>query len=89
MQFDRARHKTKEEREKILRKLSGIKEPPKKKEKEKKPPRAPTKPRCASNRGMQLIRSMRPQKRKRNTQPRGSLLLQSPTQKHAAHAISR
>jgi len=31
------RGKTPEEREKILRKLSGIKEPPKKKEKEKKP----------------------------------------------------
>jgi hypothetical protein len=31
------RGKTGEEREKILRKLSGIKEPPKKKEKEKKP----------------------------------------------------
>jgi tRNA nucleotidyltransferase (CCA-adding enzyme) len=31
------RGKTREEREKILRKLSGIKEPPKKKEKEKKP----------------------------------------------------
>src|SRR5208282_896117 len=31
------RGKTPEEREKMLRKLSGIKEPPKKKEKEKKP----------------------------------------------------
>ena len=34
------RGKTPEEREKILRKLSGIKEPPKKKEKEKKPAKA-------------------------------------------------
>jgi tRNA nucleotidyltransferase/poly(A) polymerase len=34
------RAKTPEEREKILRKLSGIKEPPKKKEKEKKPSKA-------------------------------------------------
>src|SRR5271163_2651443 len=34
------RGKTPEEREKILRKLSGIKEPPKKKEKEKKPGKA-------------------------------------------------
>src|SRR5262249_32924575 len=34
------RGKTVEEREKILRKLSGIKEPPKKKEKEKKPAKA-------------------------------------------------
>ncbi len=34
------RGKTAEEREKILRKLSGIKEPPKKKEKEKKPSKA-------------------------------------------------
>jgi tRNA nucleotidyltransferase/poly(A) polymerase len=38
------RGKTPEEREKILRKLSGIKEPPKKKEKEKKPAKAAEKP---------------------------------------------
>jgi hypothetical protein len=38
------RGKTPEEREKILRKLSGIKEPPKKKEKEKKPAKAGGKP---------------------------------------------
>jgi tRNA nucleotidyltransferase (CCA-adding enzyme) len=38
------RGKTPEEREKILRKLSGIKEPPKKKEKEKKPTKHPEKP---------------------------------------------
>jgi len=37
------RGKTVEEREKILRKLSGIKEPPKKKEKEKKPSKAAAK----------------------------------------------
>lgn len=37
------RGKTPEEREKILRKLSGIKEPPKKKEKEKKPAKGPDK----------------------------------------------
>jgi tRNA nucleotidyltransferase/poly(A) polymerase len=38
------RGKTPEEREKILRKLSGIKEPPKKKEKEKKPAKPAEKP---------------------------------------------
>jgi tRNA nucleotidyltransferase (CCA-adding enzyme) len=38
------RGKTTEEREKILRKLSGIKEAPKKKEKEKKPSKAADKP---------------------------------------------
>jgi tRNA nucleotidyltransferase (CCA-adding enzyme) len=38
------RGKTPEERVKILRKLSGIKEPPKKKEKEKKSPKAAEKP---------------------------------------------
>jgi tRNA nucleotidyltransferase (CCA-adding enzyme) len=41
------RGKTTEEREKILRKLSGIKEVPKKKEKEKKPPKAAEKPHAA------------------------------------------
>jgi len=41
------RGKTPEEREKILRKLSGIKEQPKKKEKEKKPAKAGEKPAAA------------------------------------------
>lgn len=41
------RGKTAEEREKILRKLSGIKEPPKKKEKEKKPTKAAEKAHAA------------------------------------------
>jgi tRNA nucleotidyltransferase (CCA-adding enzyme) len=41
------RGKTVEEREKILRKLSGIKEPPKKKEKEKKPTKAAEKAHAA------------------------------------------
>ena len=40
--------KTPEEREKILRKLSGIKEPPKKKEKEKKPAKATDKSHAAA-----------------------------------------
>ena len=43
------RAKTKEEREKILRKLSGIKEPPKKKEKEKKPAKAAAKAHAAAH----------------------------------------
>src|SRR5258707_11670228 len=42
------RGKTKEEREKILRKLSGIKEPPKKKEKEKKPSKGADKAHAAA-----------------------------------------
>ena len=42
------RGKTKEEREKILRKLSGIKEQPKKKEKEKKPAKAAAKAHAAA-----------------------------------------
>ena len=43
------RGKTPEEREKILRKLSGIKEVPKKKEKEKKPAKSADKPRGAAD----------------------------------------
>src|SRR5260370_954798 len=42
------RGKTREEREKILRKLSGIKEPPKKKEKEKKPSKGADKAHAAA-----------------------------------------
>ena len=45
------RGKTKEEREKILRKLSGIKEPPKKKEKEKKPAKGHDKAHAAAAMG--------------------------------------
>ncbi|PYT82852.1 MAG: hypothetical protein DMG40_04285 [Acidobacteria bacterium] len=42
------RGKTPEEREKILRRLSGIKEPPKKKEREKKPPKGAAKAHAAA-----------------------------------------
>lgn len=42
------RGKTPEERQKILRKLSGIKEQPKKKEKEKKPAKGGEKPAAAA-----------------------------------------
>jgi len=45
------RGKTPEEREKILRKLSGIKEPPKKKEKEKKPAKGHDKAHAAAAMG--------------------------------------
>jgi tRNA nucleotidyltransferase/poly(A) polymerase len=45
------RGKTKEEREKTLRKLSGIKEPPKKKEKEKKPAKGHDKAHAAAAMG--------------------------------------
>jgi tRNA nucleotidyltransferase/poly(A) polymerase len=45
------RGKTPEEREKILRKLSGIKEQPKKKEKEKKPLKGAAKPHAAAAAG--------------------------------------
>ncbi len=56
------RGKTPEEREKILRKLSGIKEPPKKKEKEKKPAKGPDKHAAAkrSTRRTRLRRRRRP-----------------------------
>src|SRR5580700_9800542 len=45
------RGKTKEEREKILRKLTGIKEQPKKKEKEKKPAKGTDKAHAAAAMG--------------------------------------
>ena len=45
------RGKTKEEREKILRKITGIKEPPKKKEKEKKPAKGTDKAHAAAAMG--------------------------------------
>jgi hypothetical protein len=45
------RGKTPEERVKILRKLSGIKEPPKKREKEKKPPKGTDKAHAAAAMG--------------------------------------
>jgi len=45
------RGKTPEEREKILRKLSGIKEQPKKKEKEKKPAKSGEKPQTTADAG--------------------------------------
>src|SRR5262249_6219945 len=45
------RGKTPEEREKILRKLSGIKEPPKKKEKEKRPAKSAEKAAAAASSG--------------------------------------
>jgi tRNA nucleotidyltransferase (CCA-adding enzyme) len=45
------RGKTREEREKILRKITGIKEPPKKKEKEKKPSKAAAKAHAATAMG--------------------------------------
>ena len=60
------RGKTPEEREKILRKLSGIKEPPKKKEKEKKPAKGGEKARrrrsCST-----------PKKRRRKTRRPGKI----------------
>ncbi len=71
------RGKTHEEREKILRKLSGIKEPPKKKEKEKRASTRLTPPRPWAT---PLTKSTRPQKSKRRSrQPRGNLPLRSPT----------
>jgi len=45
------RGKTPEEREKILRKITGIKEPPKKKEKEKKPAKGTDKAHAAAAMG--------------------------------------
>ncbi|HVH70175.1 MAG TPA: hypothetical protein VNB49_03575, partial [Candidatus Dormibacteraeota bacterium] len=50
------RGKTPEEREKILRKLSGIKEPPKKKEREKKPAKTAAKKHAAVAVGGEAVR---------------------------------
>jgi len=64
------RGKTKEEREKILRKLSGIKEPPKKKEKEKKSSKGVDKAHAAAAMGDAAHKKHAPQKwRRRNTRP--------------------
>jgi len=74
------RGKTKEEREKILRKLSGIKEPPKKKEKEKKPPKGHDKAHAAAAMGEAAHKKHAAAKAEAKHAAKGSLLPQSLTQ---------
>jgi len=84
------RAKNKEEREKILRKLSGIKEPASKRKKGKEsPPRAPTKPTLPRQWGMQLIKSMRPPKAEAKHAAKGKLAAPKPHAKQRRSCISR
>jgi len=74
------RGKTREEREKILRKLSGIKEAPKKKEKERSRQRALTRLALRRRWATPLTRSTPPQKsRRQSRRPGGNLRPRSPT----------
>src|SRR5216683_2594463 len=80
------RGKTKEEREKILRKLSGIKEPPKKKEKEKKPPKGTDKAHAAAAMGDAAHKKHAAAKAEAKHAAKGKPAPQKPHAKHAAHA---
>jgi tRNA nucleotidyltransferase/poly(A) polymerase len=80
------RGKTKEEREKILRKLSGIKEPPKKKEKEKKPPKGTDKAHAAAAMGDAAHKKHAAAKAEAKHAAEGKPVAPKPHAKHAAHA---
>jgi hypothetical protein len=80
------RGKTKEEREKILRKLSGIKEPPKKKEKEKKPPKGTDKAHAAAAMGDAAHRKHAAAKAEAKHAAKGKSAPPKPHAKHVAHA---
>jgi hypothetical protein len=80
------RGKTKEEREKILRKLSGIKEPPKKKEKEKKPPKGTDKAHAAAAMGDAAHKKHAAAKAEAKHAAKGKSAPPKPHAKHAAHA---
>jgi tRNA nucleotidyltransferase/poly(A) polymerase len=80
------RGKTKEEREKILRKLSGIKEPPKKKEKEKKPPKGTDKAHAAAAMGDAAHKKHAAAKAEAKHAAKGKPVAPKPHAKHAAHA---
>src|SRR5258708_24442138 len=80
------RAKTKEEREKILRKLSGIKEPPKKKEKEKKPSKGTDKAHAAAAMGDAAHKKHAAAKAEAKHAAKGKPAPQKPHAKHAAHA---
>jgi len=80
------RGKTKEEREKILRKLSGIKEPPKKKEKEKKLPKGTDKAHAAAAMGDAAHKKHAAAKAEAKHATKGKPAPPKPHAKHAAHA---
>jgi len=80
------RGKTKEEREKILRKLSGIKEPPKKKEKEKKPAKGHDKAHAAAAMGEAAHKKHAAAKAEAKHAAKGKPAPPKPHAKHAAHA---
>jgi len=80
------RGKTKEEREKILRKLSGIKEPPKKKEKEKKPTKGHDKAHAAAAMGDAANKKHAAAKVEAKATAKVKPAPAKPHAKHAAHA---
>ncbi len=80
------RGKTKEEREKILRKLSGIKETPKKKEKEKKPSKGTDKAHAAAAMGDAAHKKHAAAKAEAKHAAKGKPAPPKPHAKHAAHA---
>jgi tRNA nucleotidyltransferase/poly(A) polymerase len=82
------RGKTVEEREKILRKLSGIKEPPKKKEKEKKTSKAAEKAHAAGAIGEAAKHKHAAAKAETKQQAKGRAAAAKSSGKHAAHAKS-
>jgi tRNA nucleotidyltransferase/poly(A) polymerase len=79
------RGKTKEEREKILRKLSGIKEPPKKKEKEKKPSKGHDKAHAAAAMGEAAHKKHAAAKAEAKHAAKGKPVPPKPHAKHVAH----
>jgi hypothetical protein len=80
------RGKTKEEREKILRKLSGIKEQPKKKEKEKKASKGTDKARAAAAMGDAAHKKHAAAKAEAKQAAKGRPVHAKPHAKHVAHA---
>ena len=75
--------KTPEEREKILRKLSGIKEPPKKKEKEKKPSKGTEKAHAAAAVGEAARQKHAAAKAEAKSQAKGKTAGSKPAKKEA------
>ncbi len=80
------RGKTKEEREKILRKLSGIKEQPKKKEKEKKASKGTDKAHAAAAMGDAAHKKHAAAKAEAKQAAKGKPVHAKPHAKHVAHA---
>src|SRR5712692_10601764 len=80
------RGKTKGERKIILRKLSGIKEPPKKKEKEKKPSKGHDKAHAAAAMGEAAKQKHAAAKAETKHAAKGKPAPPKPRAKHSAHA---